>query len=300
MPRLLAQQAEALVARELGTLALENGTIVREGREIARLVPGPLASAARIELAKELRTLEPARRTRMAEALERWLAAQLAPLAPLRALEEAARNEATGSVVRALLLRRVAGPGFVARDNAGLVHVPPEGRPLLRKLGVTIGALDVFAPALLKPAARGAFHAIGLDRRTLSEGMPAVIAGTRQLPSGYRRAGNQAIRVDLAEKLFRAAHDKRGAGGSGSRKPFMVDRALGTSMGLNDKNFRALMRDAGFRPQEARKLPAGAFGPPAPEKWSWRAPRKDRQPARGPERPREATGAFAALAELVR
>ncbi|HTM95280.1 MAG TPA: helicase-related protein [Croceibacterium sp.] len=296
MPKLLAQQADALVARELGTLALENGAIVREGREIARLLPGPLTSAPKIELAKELRMLEPARRTRMAEGLDRWLAAQLAPLSPLRALEEAARDKATGSEVRALLLTLVAGHGLVAREHAGLVHVPPEGRPLLRKLGVTIGTLDVFAPALLKPAARKAFRAIGLDRRLLNEGMQAVIAGGRQLPAGYRRAGNQAVRIDMAEKLFRAAHDKRGNG----RKPFVVDRALGTSMGLGDKNFRALMRDAGFRPLEARKLPDGAFGPPAPEKWSWRPPRKDRQPDRGTPHPRQATGAFAALAELVR
>src|SRR5690606_1731439 len=136
-----------------------------------------------------------ARRARMAEALERWLATQLAPLAPLRAPEEAARDKAAGSEVRALLLTLGAGHGFVARENAGLVHVPPEGRPLLRKLGVTIGALDVFAPALLKPAARKAFQAIGLDPRALNAGMQAVIGGGKQLPAGYRRAGNQAVRI---------------------------------------------------------------------------------------------------------
>jgi ATP-dependent RNA helicase SUPV3L1/SUV3 len=295
MPKLLAQQAEALVARELGTLTLANGVILREGREIARLLPGPLASAPKIELAKELRSLEPARRVRMAEALDHWLTAQLAPLAPLRALEQAARDKATGSEVRALLLTLVAGHGFVARERAGLVHVPAEGRPLLRKLGVTIGALDVFAPALLKPTARRAFAAIGLDRRPLDETMQAVISGG-QLPSGYRRAGDQAVRIDMAEKLFRAAHDKRGNG----RKPFMVDRSLATSMGLADKNFRALMRDAGFRPLNTRKLRDGAFGPPAPEKWSWRPPRKDlpSQPGQAPES--KPGGAFAALAELVR
>jgi uncharacterized SAM-binding protein YcdF (DUF218 family) len=80
----------------------------------------------------------------------------------------------------------------------------------------------VFAPALLKPAARKAFRAIGLDRRLLNDGMQAVIAGSKQLPAGYRRAGNQAVRIDMAEKLFRAAHDKRGSGGSGGRKPFAI------------------------------------------------------------------------------
>jgi ATP-dependent RNA helicase SUPV3L1/SUV3 len=295
MPRLLAQQAEALVARELGTLTLANGAILRDGREIARLLPGPLASAPKIELAKELRSLEPARRARMSEALERWLDTQLAPLAPLHALEQAARDQATGSEVRALLLTLIAGHGFVARERAGLIHVPPEGRPLLRKLGVTIGALDVFAPALLKPAARRAFAAVGLDRRPLDQAMHAVIAG-KQLPSGYRRAGQQAVRIDMAEKLFRAAHERRGAG----RKPFTVDRALATSMGLADKNFRALMRDAGFRPVDARTLRDGAFGPPAPEIWSWRPPRKDVPPPPGQPRAASPGGAFAALAELVR
>jgi ATP-dependent RNA helicase SUPV3L1/SUV3 len=296
MPKLLAQQAEALVARELGTLTLESGAILREGREVARLMPGPLASAPKIELAKELRTLEPARRAPMAEALDRWLAVQLAPLAPLRALEEAARDKSTGSEVRALLLTLVAGHGFIAREKAGLVHVPTEARPLLRKLGVVIGALDVFAPALLKPAARHSFAAAGLDRRPHDDAMQPVIAGAKQLPAGYRRAGNQAVRLDMAEKLFRAAHEGRGNG----RKAFTVDRALATSMGLSDKSFRALMRDAGFRPLDARKLPEGAFGPPAPEKWSWRAPKKDRTPERGNPRERDAKGAFAALAELVR
>ena len=60
-----------------------------------------------------------------------------------------------------------------------------------------------------------------------------------------------------------------------------------------------VLRDAGFRPGQARVLPEGAFGPPAPVRWSWRPPRKDRvSEQRKPETARE--GAFAALAGLVR
>ena len=70
-------------------------------------------------------------------------------------------------------------------------------------------------------------------------------------------------------------------------------------MGLNADNIRALMRDAGFRPGPARGLPEGAFGPPAPVLWTWRAPRKDRLPPKRRESPREGS-AFAALAGLVR
>ena len=126
--------------------------------------------------------------------------------------------------------------------------------------------------------------------------MEAVVAGARRLSAGYRRAGGQAIRLDMAEKLFRAAHEQRARAGARS---FPIDAALATSMGLQPDNFRHLMRDAGFRPGQSRSLPEGAFGPPAPITWSWRPPRKDRIERRAPAgRVRE--GAFAALAGLVR
>ena len=43
----------------------------------------------------------------------------------------------------------------------------------------------------------------------------------RHLPAGYRRAGSQAIRVDLAEKILRAAFEARAgvAGKSGGGRP---------------------------------------------------------------------------------
>ena len=172
-------------------------------------------------------------------------------------------------------------------------------RQFLRAAGISLAlpCLDVFAPALLKPAARRLLHAIGADARPLRPGMEPVIAGAGALPAGYRRAGNQAVRVDMAEKLFRAAHDQRVRAGRGG---FTVDAALATSMGLTSENFRLLMRDAGFRPGQPRTLREGAFGPPAPVWWSWRPPRKDRkEPERGTQPARQG-GAFEALAGLVR
>jgi ATP-dependent RNA helicase SUPV3L1/SUV3 len=297
LPQLLALKAQALVRDELGELAIEDGEVRREGRPVARLERGKAPGRPRLVLAKELGQLDPAHKARLGEALELWLEGELAPLAPLRQLEEAARDPAAGSEVRALLLTLVDGHGAILRERAGLAHVPKDKRPLLRRLGVTIGALDVFVPALLKPAPRRLLHAIGADRRALNPGMEAVIAGGRALPAGYRRAGGQAIRVDLAEKLFRAAHEQRAqANGRG----FAVDPALATSMGLAPDNLRHLMRDAGFRPGHVRPLAEGAHGPPAPAPWSWRPPRKDRQaPEAAPARPAEGN-AFAALAGLVR
>ena len=98
--------------------------------------------------------LEPAHKAQLLEALEHWLAGQLAPIAPLRAIEDAASDPAAGTEVRALLLTLADRAGTVPREEAGLAHIPKEKRPFLRRLGVQIGALDVFVPALLKPAPR--------------------------------------------------------------------------------------------------------------------------------------------------
>ena len=296
LPQLLATKAQTLIHDELGELELEQGEVRREGRTIARLERGKSPSRPRPVLGKELGLLDPVHKARLSEALELWLEEELAPLAPLRAIEAAARSPEAGSEVRALLLTLADGHGTIAREAAGLAHVPKDKRPLLRRLGVTIGALDVFVPALLKPAPRHLLKAIGADSRALQRGMEAVIAGARRLPAGYRRAGNQAIRIDMAEKLFRAAHEARARAGG---RAFRLDPALATSMGLTAENIRILMRDAGFRPGETRALAAGAFGPPAPVLWSWRAPRKDRVPGRRAEPSRE-SGVFAALAGLVR
>jgi ATP-dependent RNA helicase SUPV3L1/SUV3 len=50
------------------------------------------------------------------------------------------------------------------------------------------------------------------------------------------------VRVDLVERIARAAHDARQG-----RKPFAPDPALATSMGLSAETFSRLMAQLGFR-----------------------------------------------------
>ncbi len=300
LPQLLADKADALLRSELGELVLENGELRRDGRSVATLERGKSPSHPRLVLAKELGALAAHDRTRLTEALQLWLDNALSPLAPLRKLEEAARDPEAGTEVRALLLTLTDRNGDVQRESAGLAQIPKDKRPLLRRLGVTIGALDVFVPALLKPAPRRLLQAIGADRRQVRPAMEAVIEGSRHVPAGYRRAGDQAIRVDMAEKLFRAAHEQR-AKQAAQNLGFTVDTALPTSMGLLPDSFQRLMRDAGFRPGQIRPLADGAFGPPPPQRWSWRPPRKDKAPPRAERTVAPSEGnAFAALAGLVR
>lgn len=303
LPRLLAERAEALVASGLADVALTNGAIVWQGRPIARLELGDDATQVRLAPERELAALPEPARAAFRTALDQWLAEQLRPLEPLAKLREAARDPAVGSQARALLLTLIAGQGYVARDAAGLEHLPKELRPLLRRLGVTFGALDVFARDLLKPAPRRLLHAIGADLRPLSEAMVSVLPGEGRLPSGYRPAGGQLVRIDVAEKILRAAHEARAGAGAGAAngaagRRFRLDPALAVSTGLTLENFHRLLGAAGFRVNRARKLAEGAFGPPAPDTGEWR-PTRPKQPRGQPPRATHG-GAFAALADLVR
>lgn len=303
LPRLLGDRAKALASSGLDGVTLEQGALHWQGREIAKLHFAAGSLKPRIETAGDVAMLPDAARKVLIEAIERWVDERMRSLAPLAALMDASRDPAAGTEARALLLALIAGHGLATREEAGIAHLPKEARPFLRQLGVTFGALDIFAPALLKPAARQALSVLGLDRRPLEPAMLPVIADTRRLPVGYRHAGAQAIRVDLAEKIFRAAHEARASGQKGDRRRrFALDLALATSIGLAADSIIRLLGQAGFRVQRARPLPGGAFGPPRPDLWEWR-PARQRQSHRAPppaaEPPRDGN-VFAALAGLVR
>ena len=95
------------------------------------------------------------------------------------------------------------------------------------KAGLVIGTLDLFMPGLLKPraaAARRALLNLG-DGPTDGASVLARTAPGAALDHGYRPLGQQAVRIDLAERIARAAHDSRKG-----RAPCAPDPALATSM----------------------------------------------------------------------
>ncbi|WP_298471785.1 helicase-related protein [uncultured Erythrobacter sp.] len=282
MPSILAQRATWLLGEGLAELELVRGAICWQGRSLATIEMPEDFGAARLNLAREISMLADGPRTELEAGLSAWLEKQLEPLAPLRKLAEAARNPEAGSQARALLITLIDARGVVSREKAGLEHLPKEMRPFLRKLGVTFGALDIFARDLLKPAPRQLLHALGLDKRPLEPAMLPVLAEAKRLPAGYRPAGGQTIRVDLAEKILRAAFDARAKATdktSKERHPrFRLDLALPISIGLEEENARRLLGSAGFRLQRARALAEGAFGPAAPDSWTWRPNRTSGRP----------------------
>ena len=301
LPALIAARAESLVAAAAGddpALAWRGAEILWRGHPVARLDPGRTLLSPRVRLEPALARLDPPRRIAVQTALDGWLErSRRRPLAALIRLDEASRDPASGPEMRALLLRLIDGGGVMVRADAGLDQLEPALRERLRRLDVRIGALDVFVPGALRPAAMAWWSRLAsvkdISHRTPPAVMPATI-DARDSCAGYRRVGAQALRVDLAERLLHAAHRTRATGG----RLFVLEPATARSMGLTGASYAALLRAGGFRVTMPRRLSETEHGPTAPPLWHWRRPRADPPAARVAPPPRHA--AFAALADLVR
>mgnify|MGYP000252208788 CR=1 FL=1 len=303
LPSLRKKRAEALLAEAGKRLSLDGARVLWDGEPVARLDPGRNLLMPRVLLDVSLDSLPTDLRQRLSAMLEQWLASSLKALQPLHRLDAATSEAASGPELRALLIRLVESGGVLERSGSDLERLSPEQRDRLRKLGVRVGALDLFVPDMLKPSALMAWRTLqaarGQEHHAPVPHMPPVAAVPSKAitPPGYRRLGKQAIRLDIAEKLLRAAHDARVAA---KGRPFVIDPALAISTGLATISYAHLLRLAGFNATPARALPQGAYGPPQPARWRWRAPRRQ-DPARAPKRPApRPDSAFAALAELVR
>jgi ATP-dependent RNA helicase SUPV3L1/SUV3 len=280
------KRAAALVADRDDHFALRTEpkrpvAILWRGHEVARLGPGKNLLSPRILLDRRIERVSDKGREAVILRLKDWVRGQAeAVLAPLRAAGHAAQDATAAPAVRALLALLVDEGGIVARDSAAapLAALDKAQRRFVTRLGVRIGALDLYLPAVLKPEAmrwRAALRAAAADALMpalppeASTVLPAGADRNLLTRLGFRAAGPQMIRVDLAERIAARAHE---AGA--------VDAALVTSLGLAPEALAKLMRDIGFRP--------------AGQDWVWRGRRRP-PPRKTPE-----SLHFAALAELRR
>jgi ATP-dependent RNA helicase SUPV3L1/SUV3 len=186
--------------------------------------------------------------------------------------------------VRALAAMLADAGGLLPRKAAlsAIAHLEQPDRQALHRLRVRLGPLDVFLPLLLKPAAqhwRGALIAVkqGQTMPALPPPGAATLsaeADPRGAALAYRRLGSSWIRIDLADRLASHARKVRSAGGDDP-----VDRALATSIGLDDNALARLMNEIGFTR--------------AGDAWKWRGRRGPRHEPRGAQ-----SHAFAELAKL--
>ena len=258
---------------------------------IASFKPGPAFSRPRVVLDRALDCLDPPLRSRIKERLDRWVATQLQRHAPaLIAIEAASLDPGAVPALRVVAAALVQGAGLTARLplTAAIDALSATDRQRLRKAGIVIGALDLFDPRLLKPQPSRWRQALLAARRgTAMQTLPpagATVLTRRTAGSGanfgFRDFGGQAVRIDLVERLARAAHDSRAG-----KAPFVPDATLATSIGMAPATVDRLMTELGFRATLADDGPA---------QWIWRGRPPRTKPAAAPR-----DNAFAALAQLT-
>jgi ATP-dependent RNA helicase SUPV3L1/SUV3 len=295
------KRAAALVADSADHFGLrtEPGlpvAILWRGHEVARLAPGKNLLSPRVNLDRRIERVSDKGREAVVERLKFWLRGEVERwLAPLRRAGAAAQDSATPAAVRSILALLVDEGGVVARDEVAkpLGLLDREQRRAVTGLRVRIGALDLFMPDVLKPEAmrwRTALRAAAGNEAmpplppASSVVLPAPEPAQRLLLGrlGFRALGPQLLRVDMAERLARHAHDAR-TGGAGNP----VDEPLVTSLGLEPASVARLMRDLGFRQADGESP------------WTWGGRRRGRGP-REKRREEPAANAFAALSALRR
>jgi ATP-dependent RNA helicase SUPV3L1/SUV3 len=290
-----AARARVLAASDDAAFALVTGagqapSIHWNGREIARFEPTRELLHPKLKLERAAAALEQSSRDIIFARLHRWLEERTEKLLdPLERLTAAAADPTTSPALRALLAPLAEAGGIVQRRDveAVLANLTREDRAQARKLGLTIGALDVFAPALLKPEPLRWRTALLSVRR--AQPMPelpppgAVLLPGGAAQPGFRPIGRQHVRIDMVERIARAAHEAREG-----KRPFVPDPSLATSIGLEPATLTRLMLSLGFR-----ALPAEAGAAPA---WRWQGRRRAKE-ERAPVNP---NSPFAALAGLGR
>jgi ATP-dependent RNA helicase SUPV3L1/SUV3 len=276
-------RAAALAAAADDALVLDGGAIRWAGTEVAQLAASPRISRPAIVLDKALDCLDRDERTAIAVRLARWIEERACKLVPaLVRLDRLADDASAPPELRAVAIALGDAGGIADRATLpGIDTLDPVARRFLRDIGVTIGTLDLFDPRLMKPAP-AQWRAALLAARGLAPALPpdgaTVVTGGAPL-AGFRRIGAQQVRVDLVERIARAAHDSRAG-----RKPFAPDPALATSVGLTPDTLAKLMARIGFRAVKGAEV-----------RWSWVGRPRMVSPKKAAPAPRR-DNAFAALA----
>jgi ATP-dependent RNA helicase SUPV3L1/SUV3 len=282
--KILTGKAEELLAAAdtafaLGAEAGEAPALLWDGAKVATLAGGQALLSPEIRLDKALMALGQDVQKQVTQRLAAWLEAQKERhLLPLTKMMASASDPEVPAVVRAVFAQLADAGGIIARVDIddSLGHLDKDQRHLLRRAGIVIGVLDLFHHGLLKPGAARWRLALMAARRGMPM-LPTPPAGLTLLSledhqaqtgarlAGFRTFGDKQLRIDMAERMARAAHEAIAKG-----EAFTALSPQIVSLGLDEPAFLQLMRAAGFRPVEAPSE-GGA-------NWVFRGRQKPRKP----------------------
>ncbi|MCB1342525.1 MAG: disulfide oxidoreductase, partial [Pseudooceanicola sp.] len=205
---------------------------------------------------------------RLQHFIDRKIAALFEPLLAL------SRDEALTGLARGFAFRMVEGFGILGRAAVAqeVKDLDQDARGALRKHGIRFGQFTIFMPLLLKPAPTR----LRLVLWSLAQGLSdfpsppppglVTIPSAKGMPqgyhtmSGYREAGERAIRIDMLERLadMLRAGDTRGGF---EAKPDMLLSITGMTL----DQFADLMRGLGYRAERGERVKVKAVDAVLPE-----------------------------------
>lgn len=195
-------------------------------------------------------------RRRLQHFMDRKIATLFEPLLAM------SRDEALTGLPRGFAFRLVESLGVLPREGvaAEVKDLDQESRGLLRKHGVRFGQFTIFLPALLKPAPtrlRLVLWSLAQGLDEFPESPPPGLVTIPHIPevpdgyytlSGYRPAGERAIRIDMLERLadLLRAQDTRGG--------FEASPDMLSITGMTLEQFAALMQGLGYAAEKGERV----------------------------------------------
>jgi len=192
---------------------------------------------------------------RLQHFIDRKIASAMEPLLALQS------DEMLAGLAKGFAYRLVEGFGILPRGEVAeeVKALDQEARGALRKHGIRFGQFTVFMPPLLKPAPTRLrlvlwSLATGLDEFPESP-PPGVVTvqAAKDAPngyfamSGYRAAGERAIRIDMLERLADMLRDKDSRGG------FEANPDMLSITGLTLEQFAELMGGLGYKAERGER-----------------------------------------------
>ncbi|WP_108482311.1 helicase-related protein [Oceaniglobus ichthyenteri] len=192
---------------------------------------------------------------RLQHFIDRRVATLMEPLLNMQ------RDETLTGLARGFAFRMIETMGLIPRDQVmnEVKELDQDARGVLRKHGIRFGQFTIFMPLLLKPAPTR----LRLVLWSLSKGLnefpespppglvtipvPADINREAATMSGYRVAGDRAIRIDMLERLADMLR------GQDSRGGFEASADMLSITGMTLEQFSALMTGLGYRAEKGER-----------------------------------------------
>jgi ATP-dependent RNA helicase SUPV3L1/SUV3 len=201
---------------------------------------------------------------RLQHFIDRKIAALFEPLLTLQ------KDEGLTGLARGFAFRLVESLGILPRD--GVAHevkeLDQDARGALRKHGVRFGQFTIFMPALLKPAPtrlRLVLWSLAEGLDTFPESPPpglVTITHIAEVPeqhytlSGYRPAGERAIRIDMLERLADLLRTQE------TRAGFEANPDMLSITGMTLEQFSRLMEGLGYAAEKGERAKVKAAEAP--------------------------------------